>query len=197
MNIFSSHIPFEQLADLADGRADANAHWQTHLQTCAQCQRELASLQKTLMLMQSDDSVDAPPETIARAVRRFRPRAVPATPSLRERLVAALTFDSGQMPLAVGVRSAAATSRQMLYTAGDYEIDLRLAPETDTVRVAGQVLGPDTQGDVQATPTQGEPVRQPLTALGEFTIQLLREKRYALTIELAQRDIEIQNLETS
>ncbi len=199
MNIFSQHIPFEQLVNLAEGRVppDQETRLREHLSQCAHCQAELAAVGKTITLMRSDDSVDAPPETIARAVRRFRPRPVPATPSLRERLAAVLTFDSGQMPLAVGVRATGSSSRQMLYTAGEYEIDLRLAPEGEHTRLAGQILGPVTQGVVQAQAAQSAPIRQPLTALGEFTLELLRARRYDLTVELAQHEIEIPDLDLS
>jgi hypothetical protein len=92
---------------------------------------------------------DAPEAVIQRAIGLWSApaRQAPAT-GLRERLVAVLSFDSaGASPLAFGRRSAGADMRQLLFSAGERDIDLRVSPAgAGRWRVAGQVFGPDTAG---------------------------------------------------
>jgi hypothetical protein len=56
--------------------------------------------------------------------------------------VARLLFDSMSAPLAVGVRSGASESRQLLFATSDHRIDLRLEPQitSDKVSIIGQIL---------------------------------------------------------
>jgi hypothetical protein len=50
-------------------------------------------------------------------------------------------FDSFARPALVGVRSTETANRQLLYRAGDYSVDLQLAPsEHSTIDLIGQVL---------------------------------------------------------
>jgi hypothetical protein len=99
---------------------------------------------------------DAPEALIERAVGLWQPRAVVATaapPSLLQRLVATLQFDSaGAAPLAFGLRSASGAGevRQLLFSLEGRDIDLRIAPagEPGRFRLSGQVLGPDAAGVV-------------------------------------------------
>src|SRR5512136_2866312 len=130
MSIFSSHIPFRRLADLLEGRLspDEQAPLRAHVADCPRCAADVAWLERITGLMRTDASADAPPQVIARAVSLFRPRAAQPAPGLLQRVVAALRFDSAQLPLAAGVRSGQPVARQLLYDAGGYELDLRVAP---------------------------------------------------------------------
>jgi hypothetical protein len=98
---------------------------------------------------------DAPEAVILRAIDVFAARvaaAVPAAeaaPGLLRRLVATLSFDSANLtPLAAGLRSDAAQTRQLLFSAEGRDVDLRVAPTDDGRHfiVSGQVLGPDEAG---------------------------------------------------
>jgi hypothetical protein len=71
------HLPFEQLADYADGRlpVETLARVEAHLAGCAACQQEAAWLRATL----SRDEWAAPPLRASAGVRRaFREQARPA-----------------------------------------------------------------------------------------------------------------------
>src|SRR6185295_4634470 len=83
-----------------------------------------------------------------RAVRIFqtqrdRPKLA-ARPKLAQRIgqaVASLVFDSFARPALAGVRSTETTNRQLLYRAGDYSIDLQIAPaERAKAELIGQAL---------------------------------------------------------
>jgi len=194
VNAFSSHLSLETLTDLAEGRLPATdqARAQAHLADCARCAEELADLQQIIHIMRTDDSVDAPANVIARAQRLFRPHLQPETPSLRQRLVAALAFDNTRQPLALGVRSGQPTPRQLLFAAGEYEVEVRMNPVGDVWQITGQVLGPSTNGYIELRGPRAK--NSFLNALGEFMLAPVPAGEYALLIHLARADIEIPTL---
>src|SRR5829696_6331433 len=153
MRLTPRHIPFARLADLAEGRLSPEeaAEERAHLADCTRCAGQAAQLGHLAALMRADTSEDAPAALVASVVRGFRARrARGEEPGLLRRLVAALTFDSSSLQPAFGVRSGqAAPARQMLFSAGDLDVDLRLAPGGEGWTVSGQVLGPCRGGEVE------------------------------------------------
>jgi hypothetical protein len=115
----------------------------------------------------------------------FRSRAAEAEPSLLRRVVAALSFDSMQPGLAYGVRSGQAAARQMLYSAGDNDLDLRVQPVGDAWVVSGQVLGACTGGRVELKGTDAE-VSAVLNELCEFTLPGVAAGDYTLRLLLGE-----------
>jgi hypothetical protein len=123
---------------------------------------------------------DAPEALIERAIGLWRPRAAVVVdtrtavpPSLLQRLVATLRFDSaGAAPLAFGLRSAGGPGevRQLLFSLEGRDIDLRIAPagEPGRFRISGQVLGPDATGTVafDCAGVQGETAWNELAEFG-------------------------------
>jgi hypothetical protein len=140
---------------------------------------------------------DAPEHVIQRAFAAWQPRraAAPAAPSLLQRVVAALTFDSaGASPLAFGMRSAGGTTRQLLFSAEGHDIDLRISPDADPPSghwlLSGQVLGPDSQGHVTLTDTLGQEAAQSaLNEWGEFKLPQVAGGEYTVTVRLGEREI--------
>lgn len=197
MNFRPSHIPFDRLVDWVEARlsVEERNQLQQHLTTCAHCQQELTQVERLFGLMQSDTSVDPPPAVVNRALRIFRPRLTPATaPPLLQRIVAALQFDSLQLSPAVGLRSGAAAPRQLLFSAGDYDLDLRLTPTEQTAHwtVAGQVLGSDVITGTVAL--QGPTSYQtPLVAPGEFLLPAVAVGEYLLVVHLPDQEIAVES----
>lgn len=148
--------------------------------------------------------VDAPESVIQRAIGLFEASPRRAARPLLPRLLAALQFDSGGLsPLAHGMRSTGGEVRQLLYTLDDCDIDLRVAPADGTegrYSLTGQLLGPETQGVVVAefgadAGAGPEPARAALNDLGEFRLPPLPAGAWRLTLELADRSIELPVLE--
>jgi hypothetical protein len=104
-------------------RAGIQAHMSSGCKTCAENYRWLTEL---LAVAAKDDSFDFSEETIAWSIAQFR-AASAAAPS-KIQILARLVFDNLLPDRTVEVRSMAApaVSRQMLYQAGDYDVDLRL-----------------------------------------------------------------------
>jgi anti-sigma factor RsiW len=198
MRLTPQHIPFARLADLAEGRLSPGeaAEERAHLSACKRCSGQAAQLGRLASLMRADTSEDAPPDLVAGVVRMFRARRTEARePGLLRRLVAALTFDSSSLTPVFGVRSGqAAPARQLLFSAGDFDVDLRLAPGGEGWTVSGQVLGPCPGGEVEIASTAGEAARAALNELCEFTLPPLPEGVYALRLWLNGMEIEIPEL---
>lgn len=199
MRLTPRHIPFARLADLAEGRLSPEeaAKERAHLADCTRCAGQAAQLGHLAALMRADTSEDAPPETVAGVVRMFRARRAQASePGVLRRLVAALTFDSSSLRPAFGVRSGqAAPARQLLFSAGELDVDLRLAPGGEGWTVSGQVLGPCRVGEVEVLDAEGSTAaRATLNELCEFTLPPVAEGTYALRLRLDETEVEIPEL---
>ena len=193
----TEHIPLDQQADLVEGRlpAELRAELLQHVAGCGRCASGIAALERVVTLMRSDDSVEPPPHVVSRAVRLLRGRAAPARPSLRQRLAAVLQFDSrGGTGLAYGLRSGLVAERQMLFSAGELDVELRVAPSGATWAVAGQVLGPCHGGQVELRGT-GNAVVAGLNDLCEFTLPPVPSGTYTLALYLDEADVEVTGLE--
>ena len=209
MRLTPQHIPFARLADMAEGRlsaqesAEASAAERAHLSSCVRCAGEAERLGRLTALMRADDSEDAPAEALAGVLRMFRAHAAaaaPAEPGLLRRLVAALTFDSSGFQPAFGVRSGQpAPARQLLFSAGAFDVDLRLAPGAEGWTVSGQVLGPCRGGEVEAVGPEGSvAARATLNDLCEFTLlPPVSGGAYTLRLRLDETEIEIPELTLS
>lgn len=197
MKLFSSHIPFEKLADLAEGHAsaveqDAAAR---HLAICTECAGEMRRIENVLEIMRTDKSKDAPPDALRYVLNLFQQGQPEAEPSLLRRLVATLTFDSLTVAPAFGIRSGQTQSRQMLYSAEENDIDLRITLQNNQWIVAGQVLRPECiGGEVEMQGASGAAVAA-LNDLCEFTLPAVSPGSYLLRVKVADVVVEIPDLE--
>ena len=159
------------------------------------------------------DLPDAPPAWQAAAIGIFKrpaasPQQAPAAmaagsgglASALRRLQATLSFDSwAQSPMALGLRaSQPSATRQLAYVAAGHDIDLRVAPSGAGFQVAGQVLGPADQGEVELRRvSQGLELAHSgaLDELGEFRIDGLPAGRWQCTLRLADAAIELPPLD--
>jgi anti-sigma factor RsiW len=200
MRLTRQHLPFARLADLVEGRlaGEDEQAARAHLNECAACSEQSAQLARLTSLMRTDASEDAPRDVLMDAVGLFGPRraARAESPGLLRRVVAALTFDSSSRTPAFGVRSGLASpARQLLFSAGDLDIDLRLAAGGGGWTVSGQVLGPCAGGEVEVEGGTGAGVaRATLNDLCEFTLPPVPEGVYTLRLRVDEVEVEIPEL---
>lgn len=197
-----NHLPFAKLADLAEGHLSATEQESSraHLAACRRCAEKVANLKSVVGLMRTDAGEDAPPALVSRAVNLFRSRAAAARalkePSLVQRIIAALSFDSLQMSPAYGVRSGqVAAARQLLYSAGEYDVDLRVTQSGETWSVSGQVLGQECAGGQLELIGEVRVAGAELNEQCEFTISSIPTGSYQLRLRLQGLEIEIPQLE--
>lgn len=197
-----SNISYKTLVDYAEGRLsdterDAVA---AQLQANPDAIAEVTELQHLFTLMRSDASVDAPAHVMNRAARLLRQRNATQPEqssllprSLLRRVLAALTFDSAST-LALGMRSGASQTRQLMFTAQGVDLDVRIATQGDEVTVSGQVLGPDAQG-MAVLANSVISITAQLNALSEFVLPPVPSGRYLLTLHYGNAEIVLPELE--
>jgi hypothetical protein len=197
---------FERLIDYLDGRmaADEAVPLAAHIAAgCAECDENRAWYEQVRAIAAADDSVAPPQWALKRAFRIFetyrgRPRVVERIGQALARLV----FDSLQRPAVAGVRSTETASRQLLYRAGDYSVDIQILPaDNSRADLAGQVLiGVEAAFESVAglevrLLRRGETLSSTVTdRLGEFTIRGVDCGVYDLTVEIGQQSITIEKL---
>ena len=199
---------FERLLDYLDGNLAAveAARVEAHLASdCASCAASRQWYQQVRAVVAADDSVEPPAWVMKRALRIFdtqRPRATERSVSgrIKDRIkdaVAALVFDSFARPVVAGVRSTEAASRQLLYRAGEYHIDLQVVPAgASRPDLIGQVLreGEATFASVAELPVAlrlDEQTKYETTTneMGEFLIRGVEEGVYDVRLETGEGNI--------
>jgi hypothetical protein len=188
------HYSLEKWVDFARNviREDEKAEMQSHLNDgCTQCSKELSLWRRLRQVAQRESSYE-PADGDVRTVnaifanqRGYRTRNVKSG-------VAALLFDSFRSPLAAGVRSAGSASRQLLYGAANYRIDIRIEPRIDMEKTVliGQVLNSadpnERLAEVPVTLLKGKKVlaKCVTSQFGEFQMDCELEGGFRLTVAL-------------
>jgi hypothetical protein len=136
---------FQQLLDYLDGLLDRSASdaVSAHLASgCNQCEGDREWYQQVKLIASSDDSIEPPVWVLKRALRIFD--TPPERSSLAGRVgrvVASLVFDNLRQPAIAGARSSGVESRQLLYKAEDYSIDVQVAlVDRQSAELTGQIL---------------------------------------------------------
>jgi len=195
MNIFSPHISFTELADIADEQSQPAAETLLHLSTCSHCAKELQTLRQAIGLMRIDNVDNAPASLIKSAKAMFRNRGANREPSRLARVLAALTFDSLTAKPAFGLRSGASTGRQLLYSTEMTDIDLRVSPQSGEWEIAGQILGSsESRGNVKLV-SDTFSASADLNELAEFGFQSVPSGIYTMLVHFPELEIEIPPLQ--
>lgn len=190
------HTPFNQLADIADGRLIPDQEIVKHLDTCPVCAADLAWLKRTISLLRSATTEEPPQATVALIKTRFRQRHA-RTPLLSNLIQSILRFDSIVSRPAFGLRAGAATERQLLFSADSYEIDLRIMPQGNLWVVSGQILSSDSDSISSGTvELMGPDVSSAeMNELSEFSLPPVAAGSYKLAIRFAESAVIISDLE--
>ncbi len=144
------HFIASQWADLVRGVASERDRiaMEYHLSSgCESCLRIVNLLRNVKDVAEAEAKYNVPEYAVRTAKEIFalqRPERVYILPNV----VARLIYDSFQEPLPAGVRSHCRLTRQALYEAGSYSLDLRLEHEQGAaaVTLVGQIAdraGPD------------------------------------------------------
>lgn len=188
------HFSLEKWADFARNVAGQHekAAMQTHLNDgCKECAKELRLWRRVHDFGQRQPAYEVP-ESVVRSMKGIY--AIEGKPRIRraKTAIGELLFDSFRNPLPAGVRSISTSSRQLLYGAGDYRVDVRLEPRMDSEKVSlvGQVLNSaDPESSLDAVPVVllkgGTIVAESLTnRFGEFHLECDLERSLHLRVSL-------------
>lgn len=147
---------------------------------------------------------DAPEAVVQRAINVFRARVpAAAAPSLLQRVLASLSFDSaGAWLPAHGVRGSAQASRQLLFSTEGRDIDLRImAAEGGGLRdsgrwvIFGQLLGPDREGRAELNCGDGDVREVALDDMLEFRFDHVPGGSVRLALHLGGLVVELPPLD--
>ena len=198
MSPAARHLSTEQLVDFAEGRLAAPERTQVaaHLTTCGRCTQQANALRHLIGVMRADDSEDAPVHVVNRAVRLFRAhRLATATASPRRRILAVLRLDSARQTFAPALRAGRPGAREMLFDIhDDNELEVRIEPAEGGWRIAGQVLGTCSGGQVTVEGSAGQAATR-LNAMCEFSLPPQPGAIYKLVLELEDVEVDVPILE--
>ena len=121
------HIKIENLVNYVDGVAlDVDkVSVETHLTACNECAELKQELQILMMRLQEDSSLEPPAELLQWGINLFQPVMQPKTGPVR-RLIASLVFDTFDQPMLAGMRRVGTPPRQLLFRAGDVDVDVKI-----------------------------------------------------------------------
>lgn len=196
-----SHLTYEQMTDLATAPNSggvptdpAMAEWERHLCFCAECAKEMSTLKKIIGLMEARQLEEPPTYVLNRVLDLYATRnCPPAATSLFQKLVAVLSLDSWQLVPEYGLRSGNAESRQLIYSAGDFDLDLRLTSSGQSWALAGQILGDCKHGQIELRSLTLS-VQAEVNELCEFVMPPVPAGKYKLTLRMAEMEIEVPEI---
>jgi len=169
----------------------------SHLTECSDCLEVHQELQKFIFKLTSDSSFEPPADVLQWGVSLFQPMLQPqeTVGGKARRIIASLIFDTFDAPMLAGVRRVGSAPRQLLFRAGDIDIDLKIesADATDRISLVGQVLS-SGERFFDNTPVKLEShgmVRyKALTnAVGEFAFDEVPKDTYHLSVDLPEGQI--------
>jgi hypothetical protein len=189
------HFQVEQWVDFVrniSGKSN-RVVMEQHLSECAECFRTVTTLRK-LQRSATADSKYQIPEYAIRSARAIFALQRPEKVRILPRVLAKLVFDSFREPLAVGVRSQQRITRQALYEAGDYSVDLRIEHErgAQTVVLVGQIINRKEpkrkMADIGVELMSGKEVLSRATSnqLGEFQMEYRPKRSLQLHVPIQQ-----------
>jgi hypothetical protein len=189
----SSHISLEILADIAEnGMTGVTLEAaMAHVSVCSECDDTLRRLQHLVVMMRTDAAEDAPAGLVLSAIDTFPPDRQPPV----RRIIAVLTFDSRSAGSAFGLRSVRATSRQLLYSAQDTDLDLRITVQNDECVVTGQIIRDGCVGGRVEISGETGSAAATLNELCEFALSPLPRGNYSLKVRMPDVEIEIPDLD--
>ena len=192
------HFKVEQWADFARKITppDATAKMQRHLDTgCRDCARSLAAMKKVSELAGREATYEPESGIVRIAKALFAGQSQASANRVRE--ILPLVFDSFAQPAMAGVRTAIATSRQLLYRKGGCCIDIRIehVPGSKEAILVGQVLDSGQQGrdaaSILVELMSGEKViaSTATTSYGEFQFLFPAERQLELCFGISSQNI--------
>ena len=196
MHSRSPHLRFAQLADWVEGRLspDEQTAARAHLDHCPRCATKAAELERLVILMQTDESVEVAPEVLASVIHLFNSRAAASPPlATLRRVIAALRFDSLQQTPAFGLRSGLTAERQYLFSTPENDVQIQVEPSGELWAISGQVLGICAGGDAELRGDQVSAVCA-LSEGCEFALPSVPSGTYTLLLRLRDIELEIPDL---
>ena len=166
-----------------------------HLTSCTECAELRQEFQTLMTKLQEDSSFEPPAAAVQWGVNLFQPVMQPAAGGKARKIIASLVFDTFNEPMLAGVRRGGAAPRQLLFRAGDVDVDVKIESmeANDRITLIGQVLS-GTSKFFDNTPVKLEShgivrYRTRTNVVGEFSFDEVPKDTYHLSVVLPEGQI--------
>jgi len=192
-----AHLSIENLIDYVEKKVTEGMRLEveTHLAQCEKCFGEKQELQSLVLHLQQDSSFEPPADLVQWGVSLFQPILQPSPAGKLKRIIASLVFDTYDQPMLAGIRRVGAPPRQLLFRAGDVDVDVKIESmeANDRITLVGQVLSNTTKffdNTSVRLESQGIVRYRTLTnPVGEFTFDEVPRDTYHLSVDLPEGEI--------
>ena len=190
------HVTVENIITYMDGQGSdvEKLTLETHLAGCRECTELKQEFEILMFQLREDASFEPPAEMVAWGVNLFQPVMKPAKGGVRK-IIASLVFDTFDQPMLAGVRRAGTPPRQLLFRAGDVDVDVKIESmeANDRITLVGQVLSSATKF-FDNTPVKLEShgivrYRTRTNVVGEFSFDEVPKDTYHLSVDLPEGQI--------
>src|SRR5712692_896814 len=190
------HVTVENLINYADGQASdvEKSTLDSHLTGCKECTNLKQEFQALITRLREDSSFEPPTELVQWGINLFQPVMQPVAGGLRK-IIASLVFDTFDQPMLAGVRRVGAPPRQLLFRAGDVDVDVKIESmeANDRITLVGQVLASAAKF-FDNTPVKLEShgivrYRTRTNVVGEFSFDEVPKDTYHLSVDLPEGQI--------
>lgn len=202
MMVDRRHWPLEAIAEYVDGTLpiENEADLRQHLSACRTCAEQLDWVRRVSVAARGNELVAPPAWVVERAQRLFCQVEDEGMPSVVEKILARLTYDSSSLSSVADVRGVPTSLRRVLYSAGDYDVDLQVqSGHAKTERkLQGQVMSRSTAGgthcEVELHCGPERVIGRRLVPDGEFSFDRLRPGSYGLRVRVGRKEIELEDV---
>jgi hypothetical protein len=193
------HVNAENLMEYMDGQAtsEAKVTIESHLSQCSDCLQLKQELGQFVLQLQQDATFEPPAELVQWGMSLFQPMLQPKQTigGKIRKFVASLVFDTFDEPMLAGVRRVGAPPRQLLFRAGDVDVDVKIESmeANDRISLVGQVLS-NTEKFFDNTPVKLEShgtvrYKTMTNFVGEFAFDEVPKDTYHLSVDLPEGQI--------
>src|SRR5262252_6186088 len=167
-----------------------------HVASCPGCLKQIQEFQILVTRLQQDASFEPPAELLQWGIDLFQPLVRPKSAGGLRKIIASLVLDTFDQPIPLeGVRRVGAPPRQLLFRAGDVDVDVKIESTEahDRISLVGQVLS-NKDKFFDNTPVKLEShgivrYRTITNVVGEFSFYEVPKDTYHLSVDLPEGQI--------
>jgi hypothetical protein len=196
------HFDITEWADYVRNLTPADKHreMKAHLEAgCFKCEKLQQVMSKFTLVCERESALEVP-RYAEQSVKALFTLGRPSRHSALQRLWATLSYDSANQFQPVGVRGAHQISRQVLFHAGDYSVDLRFEHEkgSSSMVLVGQIANQKTPDKLMSNlpvillAGEREVSRSISNSFGEFQMEYVPETDLRLLVPLESTGQELE-----
>jgi hypothetical protein len=190
------HVSTEQIVNYTDGTSVAERMaYENHLSACKECHDLSQEFQLLVTRLRNDSTFEPPTDLVRWGINLFQPVAQLEPVGALKKLIGLLVFDSFDQPMLAGVRRVGAPPRQLLFRAGEVDVDVKIESmeANNRITLVGQVLS-NAEKFFDNTPVKLEShgivrYKTRTNLVGEFSFDEVPKDTYHLSVDLPEGQI--------